>query len=175
MSRGKDIRKGDVAGEAFGRPVAEAAADMPEIQLVYLFGSQITGNIGPASDYDFGVLLDSMADWPQIRAELRHRLAEALGTGRIDLVLLNQAPIELAFAVIAQGEPLFERDIATRVEYEARIMSLYGDYLPILREQRRGILEDKGYDTRVQRYRAALRRTERTLREIRAAQGEDTG
>jgi hypothetical protein len=65
------------------------------------------------------------------------------------LVLLNRAPIELAFAVIAEGELLFERDVATRVEYEARIMSLYGDYLPILREQRRDILEDKGYDTRV--------------------------
>jgi predicted nucleotidyltransferase len=175
MSRGKNIRKGDVAGEAFGRPVAEAAADMPEIQLVYLFGSQITGNIGPVSDYDFGVLLDSKVAWPQVRAELGRRLAQALDTGRIDLVLLNRAPIELAFAVIAQGELLFERDVATRVEYEARIMSLYGDYLPILREQRRDILEDTGYDTRIQRYRAALRRTERTLREIRAAQGEDTG
>jgi predicted nucleotidyltransferase len=148
---------------------------MPAIHLVYLFGSQVTGNVGPASDYDFGVLLDRAAAWPQTRAELGHRLAKALDTGRIDLVLLNRAPIELAFAVIAQGELLFERDVATWVEYEARIMSLYGDYLPILREQRRDILEDKGHDTRVQRYQAALGRTERTLREIRAAQGEDAG
>jgi predicted nucleotidyltransferase len=175
MSRAKNARKRAGAGEASGGPVAEAVADMPEIQLVYLFGSQVTGNLGPASDYDFGVFLDSAAAWPQIRAELGHRLAQTLDTGRIDLVLLNRAPIELAFAVIAQGELLFERDVATRVEYEARVMSLYGDYLPILREQRRDILEDKGYDTRVQRYRAALGRTERTLREIRAAQGEDAG
>jgi predicted nucleotidyltransferase len=175
MSRGKNIRNGNVADEAFGRPVAEAAADIPEIQLVYLFGSQVTGDVGPANDHDFGLLLDSTADWPQMRAELRHRLSEALGTGRIDLALLNQAPVELAFAVIAQGELLFERDVATRVEYEARIMSLYGDYLPILREQRRDILEDMGCDTRVQRYQAALRRTERTLTEIRTAQDEDAG
>ena len=154
------------ASEPLQRYVAQVVVDVPEIQLVYLFGSQVTGNTGPASDYDFGVLLDSMAAWPQM---------QALDTGRIDLVLLNRAPIELAFAVIAQGELLFERDVATRVEYEARIMSLYGDYLPILREQRRDILKDKGYDTRVQRYRAALGRTERTLREIRAAQGEDAG
>jgi predicted nucleotidyltransferase len=175
MSRAKNTRKGKGAGEAFGRSVVEAAADMPEIQLVYLFGSQVTGNIGPVSDYDFGVLLNGTAAWPQVRAELGHRLAKALDTGRIDLVLLNRAPSELAFAVIAQGEPLFERDVATRVDYEARIMSLYGDYLPILREQRRDILEDTGYDTRVQRYRAALGRTERTLREVRAAQGENAG
>lgn len=103
MSRVKNTRKHAEAGEAFGRLVAEAVADMPEIQLVYLFGSQVTGNIGPASDYDFGVLLDSTAVWPQIRAELGHRLAKALDTGRIDLVLLNRAPIELAFAVIAQA------------------------------------------------------------------------
>jgi predicted nucleotidyltransferase len=163
------------ASEPLQRYVAQVVVDVPEIQLVYLFGSQVTGNTGPASDYDFGVLLDSTAAWPQMRTELGHRLAQALDTGRIDLILLNRAPIELAFAVIAQGELLFERDVATRVEYEARIMSLYGDYLPILREQRRDILKDKGYDTRVQRYRAALGRTERTLREIRAAQGEDAG
>ncbi len=174
MSQAKNARKRAGAGEAFGRPVAEAVADMPEIQLVYRFGSQVTGNLGPASDYDFGVLLDSAAAWPQIRAELGHRLAKALDTGRIDLVLLNRAPIELAFAVIAQGEPLFERDVATRVEYEARIMSLYGDYLPILREQRRDILEDTGYDTRIQRYRAALGRTERTLGQVGTAPREDT-
>jgi predicted nucleotidyltransferase len=163
------------ASEPLQERVAQAVADIPEIQLVYLFGSQVTGNIGPLSDYDFGVLLDSPAAWPQLRAELGRRLAQALDMRRIDLVPLNRAPIELAFAVIAEGELLFERDVATRVEYEARIMSLYGDYLPVLRQQRRDILEDKGYDTRVQRYRAALGRTERTLREIRAAQGEDAG
>jgi predicted nucleotidyltransferase len=171
----KHVRESIRASEPLQRYVAQAAVDISQIQLVYLFGSQVTGNTGPASDYDFGVLLDSTAAWPQIRAELGHRLAKALDTGQIDLVLLNRAPIELAFAIIAQGELLFERDAATRVEYEARIMSLYGDYLPILREQRRNILEDTGYDTRIQRYRAALGRTERTLREIRATQGEDTG
>jgi hypothetical protein len=37
----------------------------------------------------------------------------------VDVVLLNRAPVELAYAVIIQGTLLFEQDTATRIEYEA--------------------------------------------------------
>jgi predicted nucleotidyltransferase len=29
--------------------------DYPNIHLVYLFGSQVTGNLGPMSDYDIAI------------------------------------------------------------------------------------------------------------------------
>jgi hypothetical protein len=86
--------------------------------------------------------------------------------------MLNRAPVELAYAVIAQGKLLYERDIATREEYEADVMSRYGDYLPVLRAQRDDILRGEGYAHRIYRYRAALGRTERTLGEIAATQGQ---
>jgi predicted nucleotidyltransferase len=150
------------------RDIVSALAEVSEVNLAYLFGSQVEGDVGPTSDYDLGVLLDHTASWPQIRVQLSHSLTHVLNTERIDLVLLNEAPVELAYAIIARGKVLYQRDVATRVEYEARVMSLYGDYLPILRAQRRDILRGHGHGTRVQRYRAALGRTERTLSQIRA-------
>ncbi len=145
-------------------------AGFPEISLVYLFGSRVTGQVGPMSDTDVAILVEPPADEFEIQARFHHALAELLQTERIDVVVLNRAPIELAYAVIATGELLYMKDNATRVEYEAKVLGLYGDYLPVLRLFQEQIL--KGEDThakRSRRYREALRRTERTLSKARAA------
>lgn len=101
-------------------------------------------------------------------------MTKALGGARVDVVVLNVAPPELAFAVISQGRILYERSVATRVDYEAYVMGLYGDYLPVLQAQRRQILEGGDREKRAERYREALRRTQRTLSEIAAAAEGDT-
>ncbi|MCL5960363.1 MAG: nucleotidyltransferase domain-containing protein [Chloroflexi bacterium] len=62
-------------------------------------------------------------------------MAANLETDRADVVLLNRAPVELACAVVVQGRLIYQRDEATRVEYEAGVKSRYGDYLPVLRVQ----------------------------------------
>jgi predicted nucleotidyltransferase len=154
--------------------VQELGAANAAVLLVYLFGSRAVGRAGPGSDYDLGILLNRREDSPARRARLHHELVVILGTPAVDVVILNQAPPELAFAVI-QGQLLYERDLATRVEYEAYVMGRYYDYLPYLRAQRREILAGEDHGTRIQRYREALGRTERTLREIRAAQEQKQG
>lgn len=154
--------------------VQELGAADAAVLLMYLFGSRAVGRDGSGSDYDLGVLLDRGEDSPARRARLNHELVVILESSAVDVVFLNQAPPELAFAVI-QGQLLYERDLATRVEYEAYVMGRYYDYLPYLRAQRREILSGEDHGTRVQRYREALGRTERTLREIRAAQEQKQG
>ena len=139
------------------------------VSLVYLFGSQVEGRLGPMSDYDLAVLVDRTVDGRRIQARLAHELARALQTDRVDVVLLNRAPVELAYAIVAQGHLLHEQDVATRVEYEAKVMGRYGDLLPVLRAQRDDILRGEDHDARVRRYRAALGRTERTLGQTGAA------
>ncbi|MBI2954805.1 MAG: nucleotidyltransferase domain-containing protein [Chloroflexi bacterium] len=150
-------------------------ARFPEVTLAYLFGSRVGGPVGPRSDYDIAVLIEDARGLSALRARLAHELAVALATERVDVVILNRAPVELAYAVIAQGIPVYQRDTATRVEYEARVMGLYGDYLPVLRAQRRDILRGDQHAARVQRYRAALGRTQRKIGAIRASQGEGPG
>jgi predicted nucleotidyltransferase len=160
-------------GLSLERELARLLADAPdlraEICLVYLFGSQVNGPTGPLSDYDLGVLVRRGADQEAILVELSRRLAQAMQTERIDVVSLRGAPVELAYAVIAQGKRLYEHDVETRVEYEAQVLSLYGDYRGVLDAQRQDILQGDEHGRRVQRYRAALGRTRRTLGEIRAA------
>lgn len=149
--------------QSLQRSVEAVVNAQVQVRLVYLFGSQVSGEIGPLSDIDLGVLLARDAPMARIRAQLAHHLSAALGGDSVDLVILNQAPIELAYAVIAQGKILYQRDRAERVEYEADVMSRYGDYLPFLRAQRQDILEGGGNARRVQRYREALGRTQRAL------------
>jgi predicted nucleotidyltransferase len=154
--------------------LTEVSSAFPEVCLVYLFGSQVGEQVGPLSDIDLGVLLERGSKEQDVRARLTHELASALDFGRIDVLILNTAPVELAYAVLAQGILLYQRDLATRVEYEAQVLSRYGDYLPVLRAHRDDILQGDPNATRVQRYRAALRRTERTLGQIKATQGQTT-
>ncbi|MCS6938655.1 MAG: nucleotidyltransferase domain-containing protein [Roseiflexaceae bacterium] len=142
--------------------IAAIAAAHPQVRLVYLFGSRASGEVGPLSDIDLAVALDRDAPIPHLRSELAHRFAEALDDGPVDLIVLNQAPIELAYAVIAEGRTLYQRSLAERVEYEADVMSRYGDYLPVLRAQRQDIVNGVGDERRVQRYREAFGRTQRT-------------
>lgn len=145
------------------------------IALAYLFGSRVEGNIGPQSDYDFGILLDRDADKAAVRSSLASDLAKLLQSPRIDIVLLGNAPIDLSFAIISHGHILYERDVATRVDFEAKVMGLYFDYLPFLKRSRDEILKEDPYAARVLRYRKALGRTQRTLDQIRAAESKKTG
>jgi predicted nucleotidyltransferase len=148
----------------------DLVGDFPGVTLAYLFGSQVKGEIGPLSDYDIGVLCERHSDGGEFRSALGSALAAALGR-EIDVVFLNRAPIELAYAIIAEGVIIYERDSSARIDYESKVMGLYGDYLPTLRAQRHDILNGYEYETRVQRYRKALGRTERALGPIRRAQG----
>jgi len=161
--------------KGIGAKLDRLPVNFPAVSLVYLFGSQMEGRTGPLSDYDVGVLLERRLDTPDLRARLTHEVAVLLNTPQVDVVWLAQAPVELAFAVISQGKVIYQRDLATRVEYEALVMSRYGDYLPVLRAQRREILMGGKRAARVQWYREAFGRTERTLGQIRAAQGKAQG
>jgi predicted nucleotidyltransferase len=151
------------------------ARQRPEIALLYLFGSQVTGSTGELSDIDLGILVDSPAFSPDDRFLLEHEFSIVLRPERVDLVVLNTAPVELAYHVITHGTLLYQRSLAEKVEYESNVLSSYFDYFPVLCLFRKEILEGGKDDKRVQRYREAFRRTERTLGEITASRGKDKG
>ncbi|MCS4033187.1 hypothetical protein GGQ02_001574 [Salinibacter ruber] len=102
---------------------------------------------------------------------MAHKVRSCAALDEVELVLLSQAPIELAYHVIADGERVYEANRATRVEYEAYVLGRYGDFLPILRAQREQILSEPT-NHRIQRYREALGRTERTLTALASASGK---
>jgi predicted nucleotidyltransferase len=139
--------------------------DFPSIHLVYLFGSQVTGNVGPMSDYDLAILEEggSGEDELALQARFQYAISKLLMTDRVDVVVINSAPIELAYEITATGTLLYQKDLYTRVEFEAQVLGKHGDYLPILKPFMQQIIQGDAHGKRVQRYREALGRTERTL------------
>jgi len=142
------------------------------ILLAYIFGSQLKGKTGPLSDYDFAVFL-SQKPSSQFKYKLKNKLVNVLDPGQVDLIILNDAPIELKYKVIATGKVIYQKNLAVRVEFEADTLSQYFDYLPILRAQKEDLLkfnpEGAIYAERIQRYRAALGKTEELLSKIRTS------
>lgn len=138
----------------------------PAIHLVYAFGSRVSGRERPLSDYDIAVLFVEMPGRDRI-CELSHKMSALLMTDRIDLVVLNQAPIELRYAVVAGGKCIYETDLSLRVEFEAQTLSLYGDYLSILANKGRTYLwrnkmtpEFSGIERRLDKLSVCLKKLE---------------
>ena len=147
-------------------------AEEKNILLTYLFGSQLKGKTGPLSDYDFAVFLSQKTSF-SFKHKLKNKLINILDNKQVDLVILNDAPIELKYNVIATGKIIYQKNSVAKVEFEADTLSRYFDYLPVLRAQKADILKtnkSKGekYGDRIQRYRATLRKTEEMLNKIRA-------
>ena len=136
--------------------------------VVYFFGSRAQGRPGPMSDYDFAILFEGEPSMRQ-RVELAHQLVQLLGTDRVDLVVLNRAPIELKYNVVATGCLLYEASRGWRVEFEAQTLSGYFDHLPILRRWREELIAEgrPEYEAGIQRYRAALGKTQAMLAQAR--------
>ena len=154
-------------------PLQSFFADQLDVLVAYLFGSRAEGRAAPGSDYDIAVLTRAKLA-PARRFELASELGQLLRGQPVDLIVLNDVPVELSYAVVASGRCVFERELAARVEFEADVLSRYGDMLPMLREQRRELIQGGNYESGVRRNRAALGQTERVLAEIRAAAAAST-
>ena len=106
-----------------------------EVLEAYLFGSCATGRDLPTSDIDIAVYVDHthVGDTEfGYCAALGADLMSALGTNRVDLVLLNEAPPLLYHRVLRDGIRLLSRDLASTTTREGRALSCYCDYLPQL-------------------------------------------
>lgn len=100
--------------------------------FAYLHGSHAEGTPGPASDVDvaawFGRPVDAWSVAPTL-------------PGRVDLLVLDSAPLELAGRVALYGRLLFERDPAARVAWEATTRKIYLDELPRRDQARRDFVQ----------------------------------
>lgn len=117
------------------RKVSERFAADPEVLFSFLFGSQATGRVAPTSDVDLAVYLDpkvvsSGRVWAK-RMSLLERMTDALRTDRVDLVVLNEAPPELAHRILRQGVLLSCRDDVSLIRFRVRTVNLFLDQRPM--------------------------------------------
>jgi hypothetical protein len=110
-------------------------------ELVYLFGSQVSGEVWGESDVDLAVLLGpgvSRDRYGGIRVELIGELMSVFGSNKVDVVILNEAPPLLTYeGVIRSGRLLFEKDKLARIRFEVRAFQEYMDTAPLREVQSR--------------------------------------
>jgi hypothetical protein len=81
----------------------------PEILFAFLFGSRHNGRPRPDSDWDVAIYLDDALTAKERFDLRRHLSAELEDLGKVDLVVLNEAPPILAHEALC-GERLLMRD-----------------------------------------------------------------
>lgn len=113
--------------------IRDALAPRPEVLEAYLFGSQARGDAGAHSDVDVAVYVSEIPDSPfGYESEVSADLMRAVGTSRVDVVVLNRAPPLLYHRVLRDGVRVVARDLAATTAREGRALSRYCDYAPQL-------------------------------------------
>ena len=113
----------------------EALEPRPEVLEAYLFGSTARGDRQEHSDVDVAVYVDREATPPSsfgYAADLAADLMRALGTNRLDVVVLNDAPPLLYGRVLRDGHRLCSRDLMATTRREGQALSRYCDFVPQL-------------------------------------------
>jgi len=109
--------------------VRELLNKQKHVKLAYLFGSVAEGKEGKLSDVDIAVFLDeslSKKERFDLQLKLISGLTGILKTDRIDLIIMNDAPLLLKYNIIKHGK-ILKYNIETRVKVESRILSDYLD------------------------------------------------
>ena len=113
-----------------------SALEEAGVVAAYLFGSRAAGTQRPASDADVAVLMGRRPGLLE-RARLADLLAQALQVPDVDLVVLDEATLELRGRVLQEGRLIFSSDESRRVAFEVRTRSEYFDFLPTLQAHTR--------------------------------------
>lgn len=111
------------------------------VLVVYLYGSAALGLPLPR-DLDFACLFKQNSK--ENSFELFGKLYSLFGEffkEEIDILILNQAPIDLQFEVINTGKALFESSLETRLDFEEKVMMEYIEFKPYLEEYHKAVFE----------------------------------
>jgi uncharacterized protein len=121
-------------GPLFGRP---------EINLVILFGSRVSGSHRSSSDLDLAILGDQELD----TIELTNAVIQLLRFSNVDIVDLQRSSPTLAMVVAMKGEVLYEREPGRFAAFCSLAARRYEDARKIRDAQRESIrhfLHDRG-------------------------------
>lgn len=97
-----------------------------EITIAYLFGSFVTEKF--FADMDLGILTKmEMENTLNYEIEIECKL-EKIVKYKIDVRVINKAPISFCQNVIRYGKVILDRDPNLRADFEGKIFKLYFDF-----------------------------------------------
>lgn len=104
-----------------------------EIEVAYLFGSVAQNRSGPLSDVDIAVLLDEeridASLYPYgYNAHLLTDLVKLLQTNRVDLVVLNDAPLLLRHRILYGGRLICAKNEDRRIRFHVGTINRINDF-----------------------------------------------
>lgn len=109
-----------------------------EIIFAYIFGSVARGRENKLSDLDIAVYIDEAKKPKSSSFGYRSDLItdiQPLSEREIDLIILNEVSISIAFSVLKDGKLLFAKSDEKRVEFHESVMRKYLDFLPMYKIQ----------------------------------------
>lgn len=109
-----------------------------DVAAAYLFGSQVRGTAGALSDVDVAVLLDDASNHHRRQLALLDALGAVVGSERIDVVVLNDAPVAVAYRVLREGTLLVSKDERKRIAHWVATVDRYLDMEPMRRRIEEG-------------------------------------
>jgi len=114
-----------------------------DVVAAYLYGSLAEGRASALSDIDLGILIGAELTedrlW-RVEDALAADLRRVLGIDRVDLVLLNLAPVRIRYEVITKGTLLYSADDWARADVESYVLRRYWDFARYLEEYDRCFL-----------------------------------
>ena len=99
------------------------------VVTAYIFGTEAKGTAGLLSDVDIALFFKKGVNKAE-RFDLRLRLSNELSAimnRMVDLVVLNDSPVQLSYEIIRHGKVIFCSDKSTKVDLEVGILSRYLD------------------------------------------------
>jgi hypothetical protein len=116
----------------------EVFAAHPAVRAAYVFGSVAADRERSSSDLDLGIVVDpDRWDPSDHKISLIGDCMDAAKRDRVDLVVLNDAPLVLQFEAVRLNEPLYRADDFDHGAFISRVVRMYWDFEPYLDYQRK--------------------------------------
>lgn len=102
--------------------------DTAPIEFAYLFGSMASGEQNRFSDVDLAVHLEEGADVIQQTMDLYDRIGKVFEPVKLDLIILNSAPISLSGRILTKSRLIYDRAPFRRHIYESLTLRMFWDF-----------------------------------------------
>jgi predicted nucleotidyltransferase len=110
------------------RTLSQVFERCPGVVFAYLFGGAGVGRLRPLSDVDLAAYVEETRDLVEGRPELLGAVTAHLGTDKVELVVLNTAPISVTGRVLQTRRVIYDRDPCRRHRFEAGALREFFDF-----------------------------------------------